>query len=243
MLLPAFPIPSAVRGTAPRQASRLAPVDPSWSLPCSHVLGHVSPIFPPFFAVFCAFSPSRRDGSNEPRSGIQGQETAARGPRPEISALRSTPQILTKGSTGCLDTDERGRGRVHRCTSAIIVGQPSELRSSTSSLTNCSAASAICNASAAIRLVLSNQFLGEGAPAQACRAAEHPTPTRTISCASSACEASPSPPLCGEPHSPSRPAATTQQESKDGACVATVKGRVPGTVKESSATGDTGGRQ
>ena len=200
-------------------------------------------MFAPFFPVFCAFSPSRRGGSSEPQAGTQGQETATRGPRPEISALHSTPQMLTKGSTGCLDTDERGRGRVHRCTSAIIVAQPSELRSSTSSLTNCSAASAICNASAAIRLVLSNQFLGEGAPAQACRAAEHPTPTRTISCASSACEASPSPPLCGEPHSPSRPAATTQPESKDGACVATVKGRVPGTVKESSATGDTGGRQ
>ena len=40
-----------------------------------HVLGRISPIFPPFFPVFCAFSPSRRGGSNEPKTGIQGQET------------------------------------------------------------------------------------------------------------------------------------------------------------------------
>ena len=32
--------------------------------------------FPPhFFPLFCAFSPSRRDGSNEPQAGTQGQET------------------------------------------------------------------------------------------------------------------------------------------------------------------------
>ena len=45
-------------------------------------------------------SPPRRDGSNELQAGTQGQETAARGPRAENSALRSTPQMLTKGSTG-----------------------------------------------------------------------------------------------------------------------------------------------
>eukprot|EP01045_Picozoa_sp_COSAG04_P001272 COSAG04_NODE_41_length_32679_cov_14.847238_23_plen_681_part_00 len=33
-----------------------------------HVLGRISPIFPPFFPVFCAFSPSRRGGSNEPQA-------------------------------------------------------------------------------------------------------------------------------------------------------------------------------
>ena len=32
----------------------------------SHVLGRISPIFPPLFPVVCAFSPSRRGGSNEP---------------------------------------------------------------------------------------------------------------------------------------------------------------------------------
>ena len=37
--------------------------------PCSHVLDRISPIFPPFFPVFCAFSPSRRGGSNEPQAG------------------------------------------------------------------------------------------------------------------------------------------------------------------------------
>ena len=46
-----------------------------------HVLGRISPIFSPFFPIFCAFSPSRRDGSNEPQAGIQGQETAARAPK------------------------------------------------------------------------------------------------------------------------------------------------------------------
>ena len=46
-----------------------------------HVLGRISPIFPPFFPVFCAFSPSRRGGSNEPKTGIQGQETVSRAPK------------------------------------------------------------------------------------------------------------------------------------------------------------------
>ena len=44
-----------------------------------HVLGHISPIFFPSFLVFCAFSPSRRDGSNEPQAATQGHETVARG--------------------------------------------------------------------------------------------------------------------------------------------------------------------
>jgi len=45
----------------------------------SHLLDHISPIFPPFFLVFCAFSPPRRDGSNEPQARTQGQETAGTG--------------------------------------------------------------------------------------------------------------------------------------------------------------------
>ena len=65
-----------------------------------HVLDRISPIFSPFFPVFCAFSPPGRGGSNEPQAGTQGDETAARGPRAENSALHSTPQTLTKGSTG-----------------------------------------------------------------------------------------------------------------------------------------------
>ena len=47
------------------------------SLP-SHFLGRISPIFLPFFLVVCAFSPSRRGGSNEPQAGTQAQETAGR---------------------------------------------------------------------------------------------------------------------------------------------------------------------
>ena len=48
-------------------------------VPCSPFLDHISPIFSPFFSVFCAFSPSRRGGSNEPQAGTQGQETAGTG--------------------------------------------------------------------------------------------------------------------------------------------------------------------
>ena len=55
------------------------PVDSSF--PCSHVLGCISPIFSPFFPIFCAFSTSRRGGSNEPQAGTQGQETDDKTPR------------------------------------------------------------------------------------------------------------------------------------------------------------------
>ena len=44
----------------------------------SHVLGRISPIFSPFFPVFCAFSPSHRGGSNGLQAGTRGQETAAK---------------------------------------------------------------------------------------------------------------------------------------------------------------------
>ncbi len=45
----------------------------------SHLSGHISPIFSPFFLAFCAFSPSRRGGSNGPQAGTQGRETAGTG--------------------------------------------------------------------------------------------------------------------------------------------------------------------
>ena len=61
-----------------------------------HVLGRISPIFSPFFPVFCAFSPSRRGGSNEPQAGIQGQETA--GKRPKRGDL--PPSFDTPGAVG-----------------------------------------------------------------------------------------------------------------------------------------------
>ncbi len=57
------------------------PVDPSCPFPCSHLLDHISVIFPPFSPVFCAFSPSRRGGSNEPQAGTQSQETAGTKPK------------------------------------------------------------------------------------------------------------------------------------------------------------------
>ena len=54
------------------------------------VLGRISPIFPPSFPVFCAFSPSRRGGSNEPQAGTQGRETAARAPKHRFSGLANS---------------------------------------------------------------------------------------------------------------------------------------------------------
>ena len=62
----------------------------------SHLLDRISPIFPPFFLVFCAFSPSRRGGSKEPQAGIQGQETAGKGTK--SSELR--PSFDTPGAVG-----------------------------------------------------------------------------------------------------------------------------------------------
>ena len=53
----------------------------------SHLLDRISPISPPFFSVFCAFSPSRRGGSNESQAGTRGQETAARSARRLILAV------------------------------------------------------------------------------------------------------------------------------------------------------------
>ena len=55
-----------------------------------HVLGRISPIFSPFFPVFCAFSPSRRGGSNELQAGTQGQGTVARAPKHRFSGLANS---------------------------------------------------------------------------------------------------------------------------------------------------------
>ena len=62
-----------------------------------HVLGRISPIFSPFFPVFCAFSPSRRGGSNEPQAVTQGQETADKTPRAPFDPV---PQRLWHESPG-----------------------------------------------------------------------------------------------------------------------------------------------
>ena len=68
----------------------------------SHLLDHISPIFPPFFPVFCAFSPPRRDGSNEPQAGTQGQETAGTRTKRGELPLRSTPKMQWEGSPAVL---------------------------------------------------------------------------------------------------------------------------------------------
>ena len=54
---------------------RPLPGDPDSFTPFRPYLAHSSPVF----LVFCAFSPSRRGGSNEPKTGAQGQETAGTG--------------------------------------------------------------------------------------------------------------------------------------------------------------------
>ena len=53
------------------QTQVIPPVPSSFAL-LRPYLAHFFPVF----LVFCAFSPSRRDGSNEPQAGTQGQDTA-----------------------------------------------------------------------------------------------------------------------------------------------------------------------
>eukprot|EP01045_Picozoa_sp_COSAG04_P009561 COSAG04_NODE_559_length_12608_cov_12.306499_2_plen_251_part_00 len=72
----------------PQQGSKKRPLQ---VIPTpSHLLDHISPIFSPFFPVFCAFSPSRRGGSNKPQAGTQGQETVARAPKHRFSGLANS---------------------------------------------------------------------------------------------------------------------------------------------------------
>ena len=87
------------------------------SLP-SHLLGRISPIFSPFFLVFCAFSPSRRGGSNEPQAGTQGQETAGKPPR---GVFDSGPQRLCDESPAgkgavCVSDSQPPMMRPFECT-------------------------------------------------------------------------------------------------------------------------------
>eukprot|EP01045_Picozoa_sp_COSAG04_P009562 COSAG04_NODE_559_length_12608_cov_12.306499_3_plen_227_part_00 len=58
----------------------------------SHLFDRISPISSPLFPVFCAFSPSRRGGSNEPKTGIQGQESVSGGPN-TVSPVGLTPGV------------------------------------------------------------------------------------------------------------------------------------------------------
>ena len=65
------------------QAQLVAPGDPDSFTRFRPYLAH----FPPVFCRFCAFSPSRRGGSNEPQAGAHGQETAARAPKHRFAGL------------------------------------------------------------------------------------------------------------------------------------------------------------
>ena len=72
----------ATRGGASLYSQWTADSAPLQVIPTpSHLLGRISPISFRFPPVFCAFSPPRRGGSNEPQAGTQGQETATGGVR------------------------------------------------------------------------------------------------------------------------------------------------------------------
>ena len=76
-----------------------------------HVLGRISPIFTPFFSVFCAFSPSRRHGSNEPQAGTQDQETVARAPKHRFAGLTNSgcwERMAAGRAGGAAPAAERG---------------------------------------------------------------------------------------------------------------------------------------
>ena len=75
-----------------------------------HVLGRISPIFSPFFPVFCAFSPSRRGGSNELQAGTQGQETAARAPKHRFSGLANSACCGTSSGRSGSGRSSRAHG-------------------------------------------------------------------------------------------------------------------------------------
>ena len=65
------------------------------------------PYLAQFFPVsprFCAFSLPRRHGSNEPQAGTQGQETAARAPRAENSALRRATETPSRAGSDVAET-------------------------------------------------------------------------------------------------------------------------------------------
>ena len=78
-----------------------------------HVLDRISPIFSPFFPVFCAFSPSRRGGSNEPKTGTQGHDTVARAPKHRVAGLANSGCWERMGAAlaagECGSAERRGR--------------------------------------------------------------------------------------------------------------------------------------
>ena len=75
-------------------------IPPFLSFPCSRVLDHISPIFSPFFPVFARFHRLAETVPTSPKPKPRAKKQPEGGPRGEDSALRSTRQALTKGSTG-----------------------------------------------------------------------------------------------------------------------------------------------
>ena len=70
-----FPLPThtAVRFAVTGRDGSTLTVPSAQVIPTpSRVLDRISPIVSSFPPVFCAFSPSRRGGSNEPQAGNQG---------------------------------------------------------------------------------------------------------------------------------------------------------------------------
>ena len=90
---------------------RALPVDPSLA-PFLRTSQAVSrPFVPRFFLVFCAFSPSRRGGSNEPQAETQGQERAGtRTKTQELGPSFDTPAAV---------------GRITWGSAATVTGEPS----------------------------------------------------------------------------------------------------------------------
>ena len=85
----------------------------------SHLLDRISPIFSPKIPVFCAFSPSRRGGSNEPKTGIQGQETVARAPKHRFAGL---------ANSGCSERGRSPRADALEAQSRSMAQQMEDLR-------------------------------------------------------------------------------------------------------------------
>ena len=88
--------------------------------PASHFLDHISPIFPPFFLVFCAFSPSRRGGSNQPQAGTQGQETVARAPKHRFAGPANSGCSERMGGLAAGPRHDAGDPRWHACVGVLL---------------------------------------------------------------------------------------------------------------------------
>ena len=84
-------------------------VDPWLAPDRPHFLGCISPILSPFSSFFARFHRLDKAVPTRPRPEPRAKKQPARGPRASNSALRSTPEMLTKGSTGRGETPCRSR--------------------------------------------------------------------------------------------------------------------------------------